>query len=127
MMLYDALSCSAVHVGGGPPTPLSPFNPHGVEFPPTAANFSVRMERGFVVLTKIPNVEPNSLVSIIKLIVYQQLIYVNSHCKFYSGNTFNSSYKLNLACNVNMEQGHCFSARNRFPCLLSFSEKKVLF
>lgn len=90
MMLYDALSCSAV--GGGPPTPLSPFNPHGVEFPPTAATFSVRMERGFVVLTKIPNVEPNSLVSIINCISTAHLC--NSHCKFYSGITFNSSYKI---------------------------------
>lgn len=66
MMLYEILPCSAV--GGGPPTPLSPFNPHGVEFPPTAATFSARMERGFVVLTKKPNVEPNSLVSIINFI-----------------------------------------------------------
>ena len=34
-----------------------------MEFPPTAATFSVRMERGFVVLTKVPDVEPNSLVN----------------------------------------------------------------
>ena len=101
MMLYDALSCSVV--GGGPPTPLSPFNPHGVEFPPTAATFSVRMERGFVVLTKIPNVEPNSLVSIIKLIVYQQLIYVIAIINFIVEILSIAAIKLNLACNVNME------------------------
>ena len=58
---YKILVCHILD--GGPPTPLSPFDPHGVEFPPTAATFTVCMERGFIVLTKIPDVEPNSLVN----------------------------------------------------------------
>ena len=61
LVVFDCNKHSLVS-GGGPPTPLSPFEPHNVEFPPTAATFSVAMERGFIVLTKIPNKERNSLV-----------------------------------------------------------------
>ena len=61
--------------GGGPPTPLSPFEPHSVEFPPTAATFSVSMERGFIVLTKIPDVERNSLVN------NNKVLYCQLHCR----------------------------------------------
>lgn len=76
-------------VGGGPPTPLSPFDPHGVEFPPTAATFSVQMEKGFVVLTKAPDVETNRLVNKICLF---RMVYINlKKCIYYMYKRFRCS------------------------------------
>ena len=38
--------------GGRPATPMSPFKPHDVQFQSDKLGFSVKLERGFVVLTR---------------------------------------------------------------------------